>query len=211
MFDAKRYLEYEEGFTRFNELSFVLEAGEGNVMLSAPHAVEQTRKGRIKYAEPQTGALVKMLRDELKCPIIYKTRNCGDDANFDSTCDYKSAIVEYVQKNEIQLLLDLHQLSPSRELLVDVGTGNMQNVIKREYLDITLQSFFDRGIANVQVDKLFNAKGLNTISSYVARCCNITCLQLEMHSNLVRFGYTESNVEGVYEALKKIIQTVGKK
>ena len=82
-FDATKYQEYEEYFSQEHSSSFQLKSGVGGVMISAPHAVEQTRNGRIKCAESQTGALAKMLHEQLHCPIIYKTKNMGDDANYD--------------------------------------------------------------------------------------------------------------------------------
>ena len=207
-FDATKYQEYEEYFSQEHSSSFQLESGVGGVMISAPHAVEQTRNGRIKCAESQTGALAKMLHEQLHCPIIYKTKNMGDDANYDEVCAYKKALADYVQNNKIVLLLDLHQLSPTRSIQVDVGTGSMKNVFRQEYVDEVLRAFIRNGITDVGVDRIFNAKHPNTVSAYVARHCGIDCLQIELHSDLVRFGYPGSNVEGVYKALEEIVLSV---
>ena len=103
---------------------FVIKEGVGAVMVSAPHSVSQTRAGRIKQAEPQTGALALLLRENLKCPVICKTANSGDDANFDMVSSYKTALAEYIKNNEIAFLLDLHQLSQKREIAIDIGTGS---------------------------------------------------------------------------------------
>ena len=35
--------------------------GSKKILISAPHAVEQTREGRIKLPEPQTATLAQML------------------------------------------------------------------------------------------------------------------------------------------------------
>ena len=120
MFDIVTYKNYEKYFSENHENSYELLSGSGPVMISAPHSVEQTRNGSIKYAEPETGVLAKMLHEELGCPVIYKTGNKGDDANFDEESSYKNALIEYVKNNNILFVLDLHQLAPFRDVIIDI-------------------------------------------------------------------------------------------
>ena len=91
--EVERALAY---FTDPHHLSsFELLPGAGRVLLSAPHAVLQTRGGRIKQAERYTGMLCRLLNAHAGCPCIYKSRHLGDDANYDSVSDYRDALCAY--------------------------------------------------------------------------------------------------------------------
>lgn len=178
---------------------FKLLDGSGPVMLSAPHAVEQTREGRIKYAEPHTGVLALQVHKALGCPCIYKTANCGDDANYDEHSPYKKALQEYVVSHGIKFLIDLHQLSPTRDVQVCLGTGQLQNLKKFDYVNVALAAFSIQHLGLIQIDKPFAAAGPTTVSSYIARTCGISCLQLEINTAIVESAE-------VYDALTYIVE-----
>ena len=210
MFDIVTYKSYEKYFSENHENSYELLSGTGPVMISAPHSVEQTRNGSIKYAEPQTGALAKMLHEELGCPVIYKTGNKGDDANFDEESSYKNALIEYVKNNNILFVLDLHQLAPFRDVIIDIGTGKFNNIDKIEYVNIVLKSFSARKLGTIQIDTPFDASFPFTVSSFVAKTCGISCLQIEMNSNTVYSGSDTAEIKKVFDALSEIIMLISK-
>lgn len=210
MFDIVTYKNYEKYFSENHENSYELLSGTGPVMISAPHSVEQTRNGNIKYAEPQTGALAKMLHEELGCPVIYKTSNKGDDANFDEESSYKNALIEYVKNNNILFVLDLHQLAPYRDVIIDIGTGKFNNIDKMEYVNIVLKSFSARKLGTIQIDVPFDASLPFTVSSFVAKTCGISCLQIEMNSNVVYSESDTAEVEKVFDALSESIMLISK-
>ena len=211
MFDRVKFNEYEQFFKQKHSKSFELLEGEGAVIISAPHSVEQTRNGKIKNAEPQTGALAKMLHDVLNCPVIYKTKNCCDDANYDEHSSYKQALLEYIRKNNIAFLIDLHQLAPTRDVKIDIGTGKLKNVFDFEFINIALKVFSSRNIGLIQIDTPFDATYPFTVSSYISSACNISCLQIEMHSNIVRADTNDSQVEKVFDALVDLIKSISQK
>ena len=138
MFDKEQFRKYEQFFIEKDENrpSFDLAEGQGAVIISAPHSTEQTRNGKMKYAEPQTGALAQLLHDKLGCHVIYKTKNCNDDANFDKVSSYKQALCDYVKDKKIAFLLDLHQLSPTRRVGVNIGTGKYKNISSARFADM---------------------------------------------------------------------------
>ncbi|HPE95354.1 MAG TPA: hypothetical protein PLT66_04735 [Bacillota bacterium] len=210
MFDIKIFNEYESFFYKNHESSYELIEGSGPVMISAPHSVEQTRNGKKKYAEPQTGALAKLLHDSLNCPVIYKTSNCGDDANFDDESTYKDAIVDYVKKHGVRFVLDLHQLASFRDVTIDIGTGKFKNIDSIKYVNIVLRAFSCRDIGIIQIDTPFDASSPFTISSYVAKKCGICCLQLEINSNAVNSKRENSEVGKVFDALSETIVMISK-
>ena len=181
--------------------SFVIEEGSGKVMFSAPHCVEQVRGGKAKCAEPQTGLLAQMLHNEFDCPIIRKVENRGDDANFDPVSDYKEALTAYVRENKVAFLIDLHQLSPKREVMINFGTGDFANIDDISLLNVFVSAFSRHKLGTIQLDEPFGATYVHTVSATVHRECQIPCLQIELNSRLLGEGYGEYALETVYAAL----------
>lgn len=159
--------------------------GDKKIMFSAPHAVEQTRDGKIKYAEQETAEIAKEL-NKLGYPVIIKTSNINDDANFDLECDYKKDLVEFIKKNDIIGLIDLHELSPQREQIICLGTGGEEclNLLGSYCKEKKLQKYFSEFFSNVSVNNPFAAKGEGTISRFISKNCNIPCVQVEMNCKL---------------------------
>ena len=183
--------------------AYELIPGQGVVMISAPHSVEQTRNGNLKFGEYETGVLAKLLHDDLGCPVIYKTCNLGDDANYDEVCAYKSALKQYVDEEYIDYVIDLHELHPGRENNFDLGTGNGDNIAADPViLDIVRSELLERDFDKVVVDDIFNARYPYTVSSYIARECQISCLQVEINSKLLCSGFEEYRFDDVYAALR---------
>ncbi len=205
MFDGELFKKYELYFCTPQRDSFEIKDGESRVMISAPHAVEQLREGRIKYAEPQSGALALLMGKQLGVPVIYKTRNCDDDANYDKQSTYKDALCEYIRKNKISFLLDLHQLASSREMTVNLGTGRYKNVDK-ETVGMIAGIFEEQGLIPIGIDDPFGASNPYTVSSYVARHCGIPCLQIEINSRLLIDNIKET--EKVFEALCQTVRAI---
>lgn len=159
--------------------------GDKKIMFSAPHAVEQTRDGKIKYTEKETGLIAQFL-NSLGYPCIIKTQNLGDDANFDLDCQYKKDLVKFVKENDICAIIDLHQLSPMREQLICLGVGGDEclNLLGSQDKAKNLQQYFANFFNNVSINEPFGAKGEGTISRYISKNCKIPCVQVEMNSKL---------------------------
>lgn len=208
MFDICAFQEHVDYFSREHAHSFELLPGNGCVMVSAPHSVSQLRNGQIKYAEPQTGALAKMLHDALGCPVIYKTQNCGDDANYDAVSSYKQTLTEYIRQNNISFLIDLHQLAATRDVMIDIGTGKLKNIACFDYVNAALRAFSARNLGIVQIDTPFDASCPYTISSFVATACNISCLQIEINSRLLWENESCRQAKEVFYALAELISRI---
>jgi hypothetical protein len=201
-----KYDDYLDFFlSKEKRASFFIEDGKGKVMVSSPHSVEQTREGRIKYGEYQTGVITKILHDITNCPIIYKAYNCGDDANYDEKSDYKEKLCQYVKANNIKFLIDLHQLAPWREENIDLGTGFGNNTIQYpDILEIVKEKFSKRFIG-ITVDYPFDASFPFTVSAYVSKNCDIPCIQIEINSRLVCEEYEDYSANDIIEALVEVI------
>ena len=209
MFNKKTYKKNVKFFLKNHKASYEILTGTCPVMISAPHSVSQTRNGKRKPAEPYTGALAKMLHNELSCSVIYKTRNLKDDANYDKNSPYKNDLAEYVQQNGIKCVIDLHQLSDSRNVMIDIGTNRMKNLYNDlKLLNIILEAFSKRNLGILQIDEPFAASGEYTVSAFISSSCRIPCVQLEINSGLLRPAFFNMKVRKVYEALVEIIQNL---
>ncbi|MCL1854256.1 MAG: hypothetical protein FWF86_00860 [Clostridia bacterium] len=185
---AIAYFTVEEHSAPFELLS-----GKGKVFLSAPHATAQTRNGAVKSAERYTGALCFMLHEQLNCPVIYKSRHLLDDANHDPVSDYRDAVCDYIHKNDIACLLDLHQLSPARPMALCICTGKQRNLCGRtDMVGVIKQCFLDHGISRITVDDPFDGGSPHTVSSTVAVRRGIPAVQLELNTRLLMSGYEET-------------------
>ena len=166
--------------------SFELLLGVGRVMLSAPHAVLQTRHGAVKCAERFTGMLCRLVHRETGCPVIYKTRHLLDDANHDEHSDYRDALCQYIRQSGVKLLLDLHQLAPERPMALCICTGLGEHLLGQKALVETIRAaFLSRGLGPVTVDDPFTARSAHTVSRTVATRCGVAAVQLELNTALL--------------------------
>lgn len=181
---------------------FVLKDNPLPVMFSAPHAVAQVLDGVEKFAEPGTGAMALMLA-EGGFPVIIKTRNDENDANWDKQSAYREALIRYIQEEKVAVLFDLHQLSPKREHDAIIGTAHGQNIFGRD--DITQEIITQLelvGINKVAVDEVLTASKPTTVSAHVAREAQIPCFQIEFNSQF--FLEQASQAGDIVDALKKV-------
>ena len=194
--------------SKLGRKSFVLTKGSGLVLVSAPHSAEQTREGRRKFAEYETGAIACTLHDLTGCPVICKTKHCRDDANRDEKCRYKAALKKYALKNGVKFVLDLHQMSSQREEQICLGTGKGKNITAfPKIVDTAKEQFEKHGFA-VSVDEPFCAVHPYTVSAYTARETGACCLQIEINTKLVSKGSRECRVDEVTAALNELIQVL---
>ncbi|GGC83509.1 hypothetical protein GCM10007216_12670 [Thalassobacillus devorans] len=188
---------------------FEEKAGTAPIIISAPHSVPQLRERSIKQGEFRTGVLSILLKEHLGCFSIYKTRNNGDDANFDEKCEYKEALIETIRQNHIELLIDLHIMSPKREADIELGTGRGENISHNTYLiERCINSFKENDIENIIVDENFPASYPHTVSATIARECSIPCIQIEMNWRVLD---TENGMESflnVYNSLAAIVRSI---
>ncbi len=185
-----------------HKASFEILNGSGNVMFSAPHAVLQTRNGANKAAERFTGILCKLLNENFRIPVIYKTLHLHDDANHDLISDYRDALCRYVNRNQIHYVIDLHQLHSDREMDICIGTGHGKNLLgHQELIRLAQESFQTIGIKKITVDEPFAAGSPNTVCTTIASCCDIPALQLEINTRLLVQGNDEYCLMGILKSL----------
>lgn len=134
---------------------YVVLEGRNNVLLSAPHGVSQVRLGKFKFSEIGSLAMALQLKRNTDCHMIAKTKNNCDDANFDENCEYRLALRDYVRKNNIKYIIDIHGLDSKRECDVNLGIHLGKNIEKDEAAFQRLEKLLRQENFAVAVDQPF--------------------------------------------------------
>lgn len=209
-FNLKEELENQFKKLKKTNKNFALLNGDKKILLSAPHAVEQTRDGKIKFAEPET-ALIALYLNSFGYPAIIKTTNENDDANHDVDCLYKNNLLQYCKSNNIKFIVDLHQLSPKRDMDFCLGTGdfNNKNLANKSYLLNNITEEISKSQFNYKINYPFAAAGLGTISGYMSNQ-NFSSIQIEINSNLVSSYCNAKFFDEVCKLIKNIVLSIEK-
>ena len=184
-------------------LGYVYKSGNC-VLLSAPHAVSQIRNGKEKFAEVETYNLIDVVSRLTGASMIAKTRNLGDDANFDMYSTYRDKIAEKIKSKKIRYILDIHNLNLKRGQTINLGTNHGFNVCGNFTLLDRIEKIFTNHNLETTTDYPFYA-GDHTISGYFSKEYNIFCLQIEINSKLYQ---TEKDVKNLAETLVDIVKAV---
>ena len=193
---------------KFN--GFEILGGTKRIMISAPHAVEQTREGKIKYAEKETAIIARRL-NQLGYPVVIKTENVNDDANYDFDCPYKQELFKFCNDNKVSFVLDLHQLSSTREMDFCLGTGDETNrnlLSYKNIADLTRKLANNDGFS-MTINDPFGASSVRTIAGFCASK-NIPSMQLEINSKLVASYCNATQLDNVIDFVRKLCNLIDK-
>lgn len=197
--------------------SFWILEKEWKIMLSAPHSVNHIRDNEIKGVDLMTWAIALFLWEILNIPVIYSKSFLVWDPNHDNYEDseYKQFLLDYVKRNWIKMLIDIHGMSITRDSLIDLGTWWEWNPNLRWNIDI-LDCFinsFKKSFKNyaekkiITVNKYFKSEYVNTISSFIANNTKLPSLQIEINWELRDEKRTE-DTEKLIIALSNAIEKV---
>lgn len=205
--------------------AFIIEEGQIPVMVSAPHAVKQFREGMIKRADIYTGGIARYLHEVTGCHLIYSCMFTESDPNYDipGRNQYQDALVEYISRHRIAVLLDLHGAGKEREYAVEIGTVPRRNSVSgvvyetdtslHEYKFIAdlITKLFERNFAsclndrrNVWKNRIFDAGHQNTITKYISENTGTACVQLEING-IYRDPDNMREFEALIRSLKELI------
>ncbi len=178
----------------------VILEGKNNILLSAPHGVSQLRLGKLKFKEIGSLATALYLKNHSNCHLIAKTKNNGDDANFDETSSYKSDLGKIIKDKNIKYVLDIHGLAAKRECDINLGTHLGQNIKTDEKaFDVLLKNLTKINF-KVSVDQPFMGGG-NTISGFAANKFGVWSLQIEINCEI-------TNKKENFPKFQKLLETI---
>ena len=202
-FDFEKLHESRREFIKTNEnIDHKIIAGESNILLSAPHGVSQVRLGKLKFKEIGSLATALYLQDKTKAHLIAKTKNNDDDANFDVDCSYRKDMKKYIIDNNIRYVIDLHGLSPKRNIDINLGIHFGKNIENNEsifnmlYNELVMHGYI------CTIDQPFMA-GTRTISGGMKdEYPNLWTIQIEINRDITNYINNSSK----YERLLKILE-----
>ncbi len=162
--------------------------GNNKVLISCPHSVPQVRLGKFKVKETGSFCLALALQSLTNSHLIAKTKNNGDDANFDQVSDYKDEIDKIIHDNNIKYVLDFHGLAAFRTCDVNLGVNFGKNIdVCPEAFD-SLVNALQKNKFIVSVDQPF-AGGGNTIAGSVkTKHPKLFSMQIEINSRITNFA-----------------------
>lgn len=205
-------MKEEQRFEELKQLNknHVVLLGEKNILVSAPHAVEQIRNGKIKYAEPET-ALIALHLNSKGYPCVIKTRNDNDDANFDEKSDYRDNLIKYCKENNIKFVLDLHQLSDKREMDFCLGTGGNKHKNLLENLKIIdiFKYYFEKNNFSIKINDPYDADAPNVVSTVCAKN-SIPSVLLEINCKVVSAFCGGTKLEAIMKIIEEILLSIEK-
>lgn len=190
-------------------LPYSIKLGSGNVLLSAPHAVNHMRENSVKVADLYTGAIALLVQMRTNAHCIYSNRIADEDPNYTIGGQYKETLKELCRHHEIDLILDLHGAHRSREFAIDLGTIYGQSISDQKVLTIK-ELFQQNGIKDVRVNDTFAASHPGTITHFASKVLKIDAVQLEINrffrnpkSNVAAFSSLLDSLTAIVHYFKK--------
>lgn len=216
--------KYEEFFSENNfdgagKTAFTIEKGKIPVIISAPHSVNQYREGNLKYSDMYTGAMAKYFNEIMGCHIIYLSKNTKIDPNYDDkkVCKYKNTLSDYIEKNDIKFLIDLHASRSEHDYLTELGTidKNNSSLVGKNYLLPIITNAMENSLKNaiketgkgITVNTVFPAANPNTVTNFISSKNKIPCIQFEIN-RLCRNPNKPEYFKQMINGLETIIQEV---
>ncbi len=184
-------------------LGYTLKLGN-SVLLSAPHAVTQTRNGKTKFAETQTYNLIKLVSNLTGASLIAKTSNMGDDANFDFNSNYRNKIASLIENNQVKFILDVHCLNNLRSQQINLGTNNKFNLVGNTILFSRIEHIFKKHGFETTEDYPFKASE-KTIAGFFSKTYKVFALQIEINSAIFE---SDQRLKSLVNALTEIVKGI---
>ena len=159
---------------------FTIIKGKSNVIISAPHAYNHMRNGKVKKKDKLTLTLAKMLSELTQAHVIYTNRTIPYDPNYDKLNDYQIELIRYIKENNIDYLIDLHGTKMVRDADLEIGTNTLKNIDNDEDLLQEVVNIFKINEFNkIRIDKKFKGSK-NTICNTIHKKTEIKTLQFEI-------------------------------
>lgn len=170
--------------------SFTIIEGNIGVMVSAPHSTQHSRNGKTLPADKLTGEIAIYLHKKTGCHVIYSNEQLDNDPNYDESNNfYQKALREYIDKNNVKLLVDLHGAAKEHDFAIDVGTVDDKDTSLNGYdfiYDLIKQTF-NKSLSsnnhkeNVVKNNTFSGGNQNTVTKFISSKTSIPCIQLEIN------------------------------
>ncbi|MFE8699629.1 hypothetical protein ACFYKX_03210 [Cytobacillus sp. FJAT-54145] len=206
----KKILSYEQQFSMNSYggdtyLTRPVEYKKGSIpiLISAPHATEHIRDGKVKSADIYTGSLALLLGELTNTHVVYSSR-IADDPNYIKGGIYKDTLNKIVSENNIQYIIDLHGAASERTFDIDLGTINGKSM-DSETVDKFTAAFKANNITDITVNGTFAAETEGTITNYSYNVLHKNSVQIEINKE---YRNPRNDIDSYYSVLNSLVNIV---
>lgn len=158
-----------------NKMDYFFKKGKSPVLLIAVHTVFQ--KNKNKLPEPYTAAIVQYISDVCDCCYAIKGFDNDIDSNSTEIDEFKKYILNFIDKNEIKLVFDIHGASINQYF--DVELGYLDGLSSDLTIVKSLETLFkENGVQIVEHNHPFKGGG---ITRTIFENTNIDVIQIEIN------------------------------
>lgn len=157
--------------------------GCAEVLLTAPHATNPTREGKLRFADRGSGGFAVALQRLTGARLIHTILASPSDPNFYDDNAFKEAIRTSIVAARPLIVLDLHASHPNRPYEVDFGTMHGRSLLGsrgEKYLRSLSRALALEGLTNQSRDH-FPAEKQQTVVKWAA-AHGVPAIQLEISS-----------------------------
>lgn len=172
------------------------------ILVTSVHSMVQVKDdGNIKLNEPYTKAIAKYLSKNEKIGYFIKNKDTGEDSNHTDDDEFKKLLIDYINKNDIKLVIDLHGASESRPFDIELGTLNNLSADFSTIMELK-EAFQENGISNIDINDPF--KG-GKVTQSVFFNTNAEVIQIEINKKYRDIENIE-NIEKVCTSISNFIK-----
>jgi len=146
------------------------------LVLTAPHAVNHWRDGRIKKADRGTGGLVRTLCAALGCSGVIHARQLGPDPEPDDRLLVREALES--RAGGAISLVDFHGMRDQRDLDVEVGLGQRPDEASLTLANEVIRCLERTGL-RVACNERYQAASPHALTNW-SRTGNVAAVQVEL-------------------------------
>lgn len=181
--------------------TYDIKIGKTPVIITSAHGIEQRKRGgKIKFAETFTRAIAKYLNKKTGCYYLIKNEDTGIDPNRKNDDEFKTILLDIIEKNHIKLSIDLHGAKKERDFDIEIGTLDGKTANNKTIKEL-IDCFSEQGLKNIVLNDPF--KG-GYITRAVYKKGNIECVQIEINQK-IRSIRKINDLKKICKALEKFI------
>lgn len=185
-----------------NKETYLTYIGNTDVLLTAVHTMDQLKEdGSYKFEEYYTKAIARYVAAKTDSSYFVKIKDTNIDSNSVILDDFKEQLLNYIEENDIKLIIDIHGAKEEREFDVEFGTLNN---ISADYSSIKEleDAFKEVGITKVQYNNPFKGGG---ITQTIFANTNIDVIQIEINAKYRNIEEPEK-IKNICDALINFIK-----
>lgn len=192
------------GTNVWTEEKYRVISGGNNVLLSAPHSVNQIRDDDVRDAEKYTGALVRYLCNSTSSYGIFEIFTHADPNN-DIESDYKNAVINLINTYNIKLLIDVHSSKFKDNTDIDIVTNKRETLVGRNELFDKLKELGVRYNLKIDENNVPNKDMENEIISVSSLLCGIPSIRVVINEEKLDVMVNEEKATKIVNLLEEFI------